>query len=76
MIASFAIFALLAAGTAVQEECVENLENQEQVVVIEEESEEVVATLNNEEEDSEYQDLAFFEEESEIPEDLVSAEEE
>lgn len=74
MIASFAIFVLLAAATPAQEECVESLENQAEVVFSIEDNEDVVAL--NEQEDSEYQDLVFFEDESEISEDPVIADEE
>lgn len=72
MIATIAIFALLAAAQPAQEECVEN---QEEIVFSFEEGEEEAVVLNTEE-DSEYQDLAFFEDESEIADELVSAEEE
>ncbi|MBX7065724.1 MAG: hypothetical protein K1X28_00695 [Parachlamydiales bacterium] len=74
MIASIAIFALLAAAEPAQEECVENQE--EIVLSVEECEQEDEAVVLNTEEDSEYQDLAFFEDESEISEELAIADEE
>lgn len=88
MIATIAIIALLGAAQPAQEECIEN---QEEMVLLEEicEQEDEAAVLSDEnceqedealvldtEEDGEYQDLAFFEDESEIAEELVIAEEE
>ncbi len=69
MLAYIAIAALLAATEPVCEN-VEDLENQEEMVFCEEENEEVA--LN---EDSEYQDLVFFEDESESSEELLAEDE-